>query len=87
MPVPRQSDLACPQQPHPQKSGGEEGPLPADVLAYVRYLMEKEREAEAEGLYRAEWVALGRVMDRFMLYLFLLLAVLGIVVFMCMVQI
>ena len=39
--------------------------LPPDMLQYVRKSMEKEKEKETIGTNRDQWIAVGRVIDRF----------------------
>jgi hypothetical protein len=55
--------------------------IPNDVIIYIRWLISRAQEQEVEDKNKSEWIALAKVLDRFMLYIFLILAVLEMSIF------
>ena len=67
-------DASNPKAGFPQTAD----PLPDDVMVYIRWQISRAKDQEIEDKIKSEWIALGKVFDRFMLYIFLLLTIIEI---------
>ena len=55
--------------------------LPGDVITYIRWLMSRAGEQKQETVIKAEWVALGKVLDRLMFLIALSMCMIEIAFF------